>query len=37
MKNLAATSTAPDLYDSMATEAFKRFTKKYLATLFAEK
>jgi hypothetical protein len=37
MKNIDPAATAPDLYDSMATEAFKRFTKKYLATLFAEK
>ncbi len=36
MRNIAATSTAPELYDTMATEAFKRFTKKYLATVFAE-
>jgi len=37
MKNIAPDATAPALYDAMATEAFKRFTKKYLATLFAEK
>ncbi|MEO8903643.1 MAG: hypothetical protein ABI488_15280 [Polyangiaceae bacterium] len=36
LKAITDTATAQDLYDTMATEAFKRFTKKYLATLFAE-
>ncbi|MEO7035419.1 MAG: hypothetical protein ABI548_15945 [Polyangiaceae bacterium] len=36
LKTITDTTTAQDLYDTMATEAFKRFTKKYLATVFAE-
>jgi len=37
LKMITDTSTAADLYDTMSVEAFKRFTKKYLATVFAEK
>ena len=36
LKTLTDTTTATELYDTMSNEAFKRFTKKYLATLFVE-
>ncbi|MEP7053416.1 MAG: hypothetical protein ABJB12_23835 [Pseudomonadota bacterium] len=36
LKNITPDATPAQLYDTMATEAFKRFAKKYLATLFAE-
>jgi len=36
LKSITDTTTPPELYDAMAAEAFKRFDKKYLATLFAE-
>jgi hypothetical protein len=36
LKAITDASTPADLYDAMATEAFRRFTKKYLATVFAE-
>jgi hypothetical protein len=36
LKSVTDTTTPADLYEAMATEAFKRFDKKYLATLFAE-
>jgi len=36
LRTITDTSTAADLYEAMAGEAFKRFTKKYLATLFVE-
>jgi hypothetical protein len=36
LNSLTDSSTPAELYEAMATEAFKRFTKKYLATLFAE-
>ncbi len=37
LKDITDTSTPAGLYESMAGEAFKRFMKKYLATLFVEK
>jgi len=37
LRTITDTSTAGELYDTMASEAFKRFTKKYLATLFVER
>lgn len=37
LRSITDTSTAPELYEAMAGEAFKRLTKKYLATLFVEK
>jgi hypothetical protein len=37
LKAITDATTPSELYDAMATEAFKRFTKKYLATVFAEK
>jgi len=37
LRTITETSTAPELYEAMAGEAFKRLTKKYLATLFVEK
>ena len=37
LKTVTDTSTPAELYETMATEAFKRFTKKYLATWFAER
>ena len=36
LKAIIDSSTPPELYEAMASEAFKRFTKKYLSTLFAE-
>ncbi|MEI9939505.1 MAG: hypothetical protein WDO69_19980 [Pseudomonadota bacterium] len=36
LRTITDTSTAGELYDAMASEAFKRLTKKYLATLFVE-
>ena len=35
VKNIDPDATPATLYETMATEAFKRFTKQYLATLFA--
>ncbi len=37
LNTLTDTSTPAALYEAMANEAFKRFMKKYLATLFVEK
>ncbi|HYQ46908.1 MAG TPA: hypothetical protein VER11_33285 [Polyangiaceae bacterium] len=37
LRTITDTSNAADLYEAMAEEAFKRLTKKYLATLFVEK
>jgi hypothetical protein len=37
LKSITETATAAELYEAMATDAFKRFTKKYLATLFVER
>ncbi|MES1178640.1 MAG: hypothetical protein ABUL62_30240 [Myxococcales bacterium] len=37
LNSLTDSSTPADLYETMAGEAFKRFMKKYLATLFVEK
>ena len=37
LKTITDTTTPQELYDTMASEAFKRFAKKYLATVFAEK
>ena len=37
LRTITDTSTAAELYESMAAEAFKRLTKKYLATLFVER
>ncbi len=37
LKAITDTTTAEDLYNTMATEAFKRYVKKYLTTLFAER
>ncbi len=37
LKTIADRTTAEDLYNTMSTEAFKRYVKKYLATLFAER
>jgi hypothetical protein len=37
LRTITETSTAPELYEAMAGEAFKRLTKKYSATLFVEK
>jgi hypothetical protein len=36
LRTITDTSNAADLYDAMASEGFKRLTKKYLATLFVE-
>jgi hypothetical protein len=36
LKTVTDTTTPPELYEAMAAEAFKRFDKKYLATLFVE-
>jgi len=36
LKTVSDTTTPAELYEAMAAEAFKRFDKKYLATLFAE-
>jgi hypothetical protein len=36
LKSVTDTTAPPELYEVMATEAFKRFTKKYATTLFAE-
>jgi len=36
LKTITDASTPGELYDAMAGEAFKRLTKKYLATLFVE-
>jgi len=36
LKSVTDTTTPAELYESMAAEAFKRFNKKYLATLFVE-
>ncbi|HTA88039.1 MAG TPA: hypothetical protein VK745_00635 [Polyangiaceae bacterium] len=36
LKSVTDTTTPPELYEAMAAEAFKRFDKKYLATLFVE-
>ena len=36
LRTITDTSTAAELYETMAGEAFKRLTKKYLATLFVE-
>ena len=37
LNTITETSTPADLYQGMADEAFKRFVKKYLATLFVDK
>jgi hypothetical protein len=37
MTTITETSTPAELYETMAGEAFKRFMKKYSATLFVEK
>jgi hypothetical protein len=37
LRTIADTATPEALYDAMANEAFKRFAKKYLGTLFVEK
>ncbi|HKO51003.1 MAG TPA: hypothetical protein VJV79_25015 [Polyangiaceae bacterium] len=37
LRTITDTSNAADLYETMAGEAFKRSTKKYLATLFVER
>jgi hypothetical protein len=37
LKTITETTTAAELYEGMASEAFKRFVKKYLATLFVER
>ena len=37
LRTITDESTPAELYEAMATEAFKRSTKKYLATLFVEK
>jgi hypothetical protein len=37
LKTISAETTPADLYETMADEAMKRFIKKYLATLFAER
>jgi len=37
LRTITDTSTAGELYEIMATEAFKRLTKKYLGTLFVER
>jgi len=37
LNTLTDASTPADLYETMANEAFKRFVKKYLASLFVEK
>lgn len=37
LKSVTDTSTPAELYETMASEAFKRFMKKYLATLFVER
>src|SRR6478735_5371130 len=37
LRTITETSTASELYEAMAGEAYKRLTKKYLATLFVEK
>jgi len=36
LRTITDSSTPAELYDAMAAEAFKRSTKKYLATLFVE-
>ncbi len=36
LKSVTDTTTPAELYEAMAAEAFKRFDKKYLATLFVE-
>lgn len=36
LKTVTDTTTPAELYEAMANEAFKRFTKKYLASWFAE-
>ena len=36
LRTITDASTAAELYEAMAGEAFKRLTKKYLATLFVE-
>jgi hypothetical protein len=37
LKSATLTTTPEELYDAMSNEAFRRFTKKYLATLFTER
>lgn len=37
LNSVTDASTPADLYETMANEAFKRFMKKYLATLFVDK
>lgn len=37
LRSITDESKVADLYEGMASEAFKRLTKKYLATLFVEK
>jgi len=37
LRTITDTSTAAELYEAMAAEAFKRLTKKYLASLFLER
>ena len=36
LKSIADTATPGDVYEAMAQDAFKRFDKKYLATVFVE-
>jgi len=36
LKSITDSTTPADVYEAMAQDAFKRFDKKYLATLFAE-
>ena len=36
LRTITDASTPAELYEAMASEAFKRLTKKYLATLFVE-
>ena len=37
LKNITPTTTPEELYDAMATDAFRRYVKKYLATVFVER
>ena len=37
LRTISDKSNAAELYEAMASEAFKRLTKKYLATLFVER
>jgi hypothetical protein len=36
LRTVTDTTTPADLYETMASEAFKKFSKKYLATIFVE-